>query len=411
MKSIRLLFLAGVFAVIAIFALQWSSSEDHSMTTALSVASLMGNSNTDGFARADSPQVFNFPQDHGGHADFKTEWWYFTGNLREKNSSSNAPREFGYQLTFFRSALSAGGAPNQYSEEQVSAWKTSHTFMAHFALTDVKSKAFYDFERFSRADNQLAGVTMEPIRVWLEDWQLQSKNDSTLFPASLQARSSSSEKKNIQLSLRLDTEKPHVLQGTMGLSQKGSQKGNASYYYSFSRLLADGTVILNDTEFDVVGTSWMDREWSTSALDSHQVGWDWFALQLSDSTEIMYYQLRKKDGTPDTTSKGVWVLQNGAAQHFSSQSITIEVLDFWESPESGIIYPSAWNLAILPNDSTKISLAIKPKVANQELNAIVRYWEGAVSMEGIVTNTKTNTKKPVTGNGYIEMTGYTSQAL
>ncbi|MCY7360888.1 MAG: lipocalin family protein [Ignavibacteria bacterium] len=140
----------------------------------------------------------------------------------------------------------------------------------------------------------------------------------------------------------------------------------------------------------------MDREWSTSALSEDQKGWDWFALQLDDNTEIMYYQMRKNDGSPDIYSKGTFINQNGASLEIKKDDIDLKVSDYWESPD-GEKYPSGWDI-IIP--SKNINLKITPAVKNQLMNVSVKYWEGAVKVEG----TKDNSK--IIGRGYVELTGY-----
>jgi predicted secreted hydrolase len=199
-----------------------------------------------------------------------------------------------------------------------------------------------------------------------------------------------------EIDFTLNASKPKVLQGEKGLSQKGKQPGNASYYYSYTRLNTEGIILLNEKKFEVSGYSWMDREWSTSALSDDQVGWDWFALQLSDSTEIMYYQMRKKDGTSDVYSKGILVDKNGLSRLIKKNQVYLEVTDYWESP-AGAKYPSGWKLDV-PDENIK--LEITPTVKNQLMDVSINYWEGAVLIEGTKDMEKLN------GRGYVELTGY-----
>lgn len=334
-----------------------------------------------GYARALEPREFSFPQDHGPHPDFKYEWWYYTGNLETPEG-----RHFGYQLTFFRIAL----APRQI--ERKSDWATRQLYMAHFALTDVRQKHFYCFERFSRGAAGLAGATVQPFKVWLGDWALTGAEGSTVFPLKIAAVQD-----GVAIELELDTIKPVVLQGDNGLSQKGEEAGNASYYYSFTRLLSKGTIRVDGQSFPVSGTSWMDREWSTSALSEEQEGWDWFALQLSNNTELMFYLLRKKDGTADSLSGGTFIDATGETRKLSLRQVDVEVTDWWQSPHSGIRYPSGWRLSV---PTLKLSLTITPFQKDQELNLTARYWEGAVQITGTHDGTK------ITGIGYVELAGY-----
>jgi predicted secreted hydrolase len=266
--------------------------------------------------------------------------------------------------------------------------------MAHFAVTDIDGIKFYFDEKFSREGNNLAGTESNPFKVWLEDWQIVQTEDKATFDLPIITVKAKSEKAEIDF--KLEAVKPIVLQGDEGLSQKGKQPGNASYYYSYTRLETKGKIILEGKEFSVNGFSWMDREWSTSALSEDQTGWDWFALQLNDNTEIMYYQMRKNDGTPDVFSKGIYVNKDGTSQLLKKEDVVLNVNDYWESP-TGEKYPSGWKLQI---PEKEITLNITPAVKNQLMDVAVRYWEGSVKIEG----TKSGSR--ILGRGYVELTGY-----
>ncbi|MBW2503203.1 MAG: carotenoid 1,2-hydratase [Deltaproteobacteria bacterium] len=346
----------------------------------LTVAEALGSSEATGYARATEIREFVFPLDHGPHHEFKTEWWYYTGNLFDENG-----RHFGYQLTFFRTALTPHPTPRP------SNWATHQAYMAHFALTDTKTGKFYYFERFSRSALGLAGASAVPFRVWLEDWGAEGDQLRT-FPMRLSAQEG-----EVAIDFNLESTKPMVLQGQKGLSQKSSQPGNASYYYSITRMPTYGKVKISNQTFTVRGTSWLDREWSTSALGEDQVGWDWFSLQFNDGRELMYYQLRRQDGTADPFSSGLLVEKNGSIRQLTASDVEIQVLDFWRSPESGATYPSKWAI-LIANEDMKIE--ITPRLAHQELNTSIRYWEGAVSARGSLSD------RTLLGNGYVELTGY-----
>lgn len=333
-----------------------------------------------GFARALKPRKFSFPRDHGPHNQYRSEWWYFTGNL-----SDTQGRKFGYELTFFRFALSPGMPVSK------SAWRTHQMYMAHLTLTDVEAKRFYTDERFSRAGNGLAGASDQRYQVWLYDWSA-SAREGPDFPLRLSAKSD-----EFAIDLLLKTQKGPVFQGEDGLSRKSDEPGNASYYYSYTRLATEGSLRIGGTMFSVSGDSWMDREWSTSSLSNEQIGWDWFALQLSDHSELMFYQLRRKDGKIDSNSSGSVVLGDTIKVPLKARDVTISVLDTWTSPHSKIRYPSSWRLSI---PGQQLELAIAPLINDQELNVSFRYWEGAVSAKG------TKNGRPISGRGYVELTGY-----
>lgn len=349
---------------------------------------------TTGYRRATTVRDFTFPRDHGPHPGYKTEWWYYTGNLESAEG-----RRFGYELTLFRIAMTPppdSMTPDSAWGDQVtdSDWATDQFYMAHFAVSDVQNEVMYDFQRFSRGAAGLAGAQADLFRVWLEDWSV-SGSDTSTFPMRLQAAEA-----GVGVDITLTPEKPRVLQGDRGLSQKGPEAGNASYYYSYTRLATEGTVAIGGDTSAVDGLSWMDREWSTSALGENQVGWDWFALQLDDGRDIMYYQIRQDDGTPSLYTEGVLVADNGSARRIDREDVRLEVLDTWAN-EQGATYPAGWRLQI---PSAEIDLAITPYFNDQELEATVRYWEGAVRIEGTADG------EPVAGSGYVELTGYADAA-
>ncbi len=349
----------------------------------VSLSKAMGEVAEEDFSKAVEKRKFVFPDDHGPHPDFRTEWWYFTGNL-----VSDDGKEFGYQFTIFRTALS------KEKSERNSEWNSNQIYMAHFAVTDIDGNKFYFDERFSREGNNLAGAQASPFKVWVEDWQIIQTESRTIFELPIISIKANTNKAKINFTL--EAIKPLVLQGDEGLSQKGKQPGNASYYYSYTRLRTEGKIILEGKEFSVNGFSWMDREWSTSALSEDQKGWDWFALQLDDNTEIMYYQMRKKDGTSDVFSKGVFVDEKGSSKLIKKDDVVLEITDYWESPD-GEKYPSGWRVQI---PSKEIDLKITPAVKNQLMDVAVRYWEGSVKIEETKSGSKT------TGRGYVELTGY-----
>ena len=345
-----------------------------------SVTALLGGEGPGGFARATAPRDFRFPDDHGPHPEFRHEWWYFTGNLRAPGG-----RRFGYQLTFFRFALSPDAA------DRGSRWATNQAYMAHFAVTDAQGNRFRFFERTGRGALGIAGATARPFRVWLDDWSAEGADASTL-PIRLRAAEGGT-----SVDLVLDSAGPIVLQGDRGLSRKGAAPGNASYYYSMTRLATRGNVLVEDTSLPVEGSSWLDREWGTSSLEKGQSGWDWFALQLSDGRDLMFYRLRRGDGGADPFSAGTLVLPDGSFRPLSPDDVRVEILEHWRSPESGARYPSRWRLR-LPTEG--LELEVVPRVADQELRTAVRYWEGAVGVRGTARG------KPVEGDGYVELTGY-----
>ncbi len=349
------------------------------------LAAALGAGDDAGYAKALEPRSFSFPEDHGAHPAFRNEWWYVTGNLDGEDG-----RRFGYELTIFRVAL-APGLP-----ESRSAWRTNQLYFAHFALTDVEDGEFHVAERWSRGAAGLAGAEADPFRVWLADWSIAEtaggETDGGRWR--LLARDG-----DVGIDVTLASAKSPVLQGDQGLSQKSSERGNASYYYSLTRLRTEGEITIDGERYRAAGWSWLDREWSTSALAPTQAGWDWFALQLDDGTELMFYLLRRKDsndGAIDLHSAGSFVDAAGRVTRLAHDDVRIDVTDSWQSPLGGT-YPARW---ILQVPALALELAIEPVLANQELDTIVRYWEGAVDVSG------TRDGRPIGGRGYVELTGY-----
>lgn len=369
-------------ALLTSGGLLWCTKAPHPAPSSppTSVTALLNGDESAGFARATAPRRFRFPDDHGPHPEFRQEWWYFTGNLR-----GSGGRRFGYQLTFFRFALSPD------LPARGSRWGTNQAYMAHFAVTDVQGNRFHHFERTGRGALGLAGATGRPLRVWLDDWSAEGKKTSTL-PIRLRAMEDGT-----SIDLVLDTARPIVLQGDRGLSRKSATPGNASYYYSMTRLATRGSVRVDGVSLPVEGNSWLDREWGTSFLEKGQTGWDWFALQLSDGRDLMFYRLRRGDGTTDPFSAGTLVLPDGSVRPLSPDDVRIETLGYWRSPGSGARYPSRWRL-LIPSEG--MELEIVPRLADQELRTTVRYWEGAVRVGGASGG------KPIEGEGYVELTGY-----
>jgi predicted secreted hydrolase len=334
-----------------------------------------------GFQRADGTLPITFPQDYGAHPEYQTEWWYYTGNLTDSRG-----QHFGYQLTFFRRAL----IPATERTTRTSNWSSGQIYMAHFALTDTAGKQHYAYERFSRGVPELAGATSDPFSVWLEDWQVvQTSSDRYR----LQARQD-----RLEINLELSDIKGPVLHGNKGYSQKGPDPGNASYYFSQTRLETIGSIRINENSFQVSGLSWMDHEFSTSALSAGQVGWDWFSIQLDNDFELMVFQIRREDGSIDPYSSGTLVNPDGSTEILANDAFEINVLDRWKSPRSGAEYPIRWNVSV---PGKNILLEIQPHMVDQEMNVSFTYWEGAVQVQGKMQGAE------VEGNGFIEMTGYT----
>lgn len=388
----RLYFLLALVlcASLTLFFLLRPSSTDPAPAAAAISAPALDPALAQGFARATGPMALSFPADHGPHPDYQTEWWYYTGNLLTPDG-----RHFGYQLTFFRRAL----LPEGFAPERESEWATAQAYMAHFALSDTASQTQHAFERLERGAAGLAGAQAAPYHVWLEDWEVIETG-----PAEYRLRAQIEKEAGEQLSIDLELKdlRGPVLQGDRGYSQKGPDPGQASYYYSLTRLESSGTVEVSGQAYPVSGLSWMDHEFSTSVLSAEQVGWDWFSLQLDlgegkQPAELMLFQIRQADGSIDPFSSGTLVYPDGSTRALKREDFTIAVTGTWKSPHSGAEYPAGWQLSA---PEIGMELRLTPAFADQELNLSNAYWEGAVLVEGRLLG------EAASGRGYVELTGY-----
>lgn len=379
MKKVRYLFVIKAILLTACTPSGEQPGPDPAPTPGSSrLAVLLGAGENEGFPRVAKSREFRFPADHGPHETYRNEWWYFTGNL-----DADEGRRFGFELTIFRFALTPA-----MPADTGSAWRANQVYIGHLAVTDVRNDRFHVAERYSRGAAGLAGATVSPVRVWLDDWDVSADAEGRW---QLRAREG-----GIALELSLDPLKPAVLNGDRGLSQKSAEPGNASWYYSVPRLATRGQLLLDGRRFAVDGLSWLDREWGSSALAAYQQGWDWFALQLSDGSDLMVYTLRGPDGLPDPHSSGTRVDADGAYRALDADDVSIAVTGHWESARGGR-YPAGWEI-LIPKE--QLSLSVTPVVDDQELVTNVRYWEGAVDVTGTVAG------RVIDGRGYVELTGY-----
>jgi len=329
--------------------------------------------------------VYAFPRDHGSHDQFGLEWWYFTGHL-----FSESGRQFGYELTFFRKAIN-----NVRVQDNPSRWAIEHLYFAHLALTDVESQSFSFAERLSRDGLGKAGANAGQMNVWIDQWSAHSVTPNH------QVLALKADDTNFGLDLILIVEKFPVIHGNEGVSRKGVREGQASHYYSLTRLGTKGKIVLGKESIQVTGLSWMDHEFGSGELGDDQVGWDWFSLQFNTNMELMVYLLRKKDGSSDPASSGTIIFPDGQTQHLSLHEIGVETRGYWTSPHTAAKYPAQWVVNV---PSVQLSVQIVPFVADQELRTSkstqVTYWEGAAEVKGQFQG------NPIQGKAYVELTGY-----
>jgi len=341
----------------------------------------------DGWRVASPDYVLRFPADHASHPEYRVEWWYYTGNLQADDG-----RRFGFQVTFFRVGVDPAPA-------NPSRWAVRDLHMAHLALTDVASGLHLVDERLNRAGVGWAGANTERLEVWNDDWRAELRDGVH----QLTARSGDGD---FGVDLRLDPVRGPTLHGQNGFSQKGAAASNASHYYSLTRLETTGSIVVDGTPVAVAGLSWMDHEFGTTFLDASQLGWDWFSLQLDDGTDVMLYRLRQTGDRVDPRSSGTIVLPDGDVRRLDAAEFRLTPARDWTSPASGARYPVDWRLEL---PSAGLDLTVSAVVDAQELRTPrstgVTYWEGTVVVGGSRDGT------PVTGRGYLEMTGYAGRPM
>lgn len=324
---------------------------------------------------------YEFPRDHHAHREFKTEWWYFTGNLSDADGY-----RFGYELTFFRQGI----RPAAERDPKASRFIVDDLKFAHFAITDVNGQQFHYEQKMNRGAFGEAGFDDGQRLAWIENWSLTSSgNDAFQLTASGAAGI---------LRLDLRTTKPSVVHGENGVSVKAAGGGSASHYYSIPRLETTGTMTVDGSTRAVHGETWFDHEWSSSQLGKGQVGWDWVCLQWEDGAALMLYRMRLENGGVDSSSSGTWIAPDGTATHLRAADFQMTPTAVWKSTASEARYPTGWRIA-LPAQHAEFT--VKAALDNQELKlGPITYWEGALDAAG------TRDGKPIKGQGYLELTGY-----
>lgn len=346
---------------------------------------LAGATPDEAWQKAVQPRALVFPRDHAAHEDYRVEWWYYTGNVEADDG-----RRFGYELTFFRTGV--------VREPRIaSPWAVRDLYVAHFAISDLAAGKFHMFQRVKRAGMGWAGAATDRYHAWNGQWQVHLEGDEHLLSAS---------EDGTELELRLTPRKPPVLHGVGGLSRKGPTAGNASHYYSLTRLDTQGTLTVAGQSAAVRGLSWMDHEFSSSFLEQGQLGWDWFSIQLDDHRELMIYQIRRDDGSVDPFSSGTIVATDGRATAIGRDQFRLTPSRRWRSPQTGTEYPIQWRLQM---PGRRLDLTVEAALDCQELDTRASvgfpYWEGSIDVRGAWDD------RPVRGRGYLEMTGYGGQNL
>ncbi len=321
-------------------------------------------------------KILAFPRDRGSHPDFKTEWWYVTGHAK------SGSRRFGFQLTFFRSRVdSTQGMTSKFAAKQL--------LFAHAAITDVNGKKLWHDQRIARDGFGVASASESDMVIKLRDWSLQAQggNYSAELPAS-----------DFGLTLQFSETQQVLLQGQQGLSRKGPDEKQASYYYSQPQLATKGSLRVQGNVFEVTGTAWLDHEWSQEVLAPGAVGWDWLGMNLLDGSALTAFQLRDKTGSA-LWDGGSFRSPNNSLYVFSRGEVLFKPTRFWKSPLTQASYPVEW-IVRTPADF----YTVKAVIDNQELDS--RQSTGSIYWEGLSDLIDSNGK--LVGSGYLEMTGYAS---
>jgi predicted secreted hydrolase len=323
-----------------------------------------------GFAPVIPGKIFSFPADHGPHPDYRIEWWYVTANLVDSTGAA-----YGAQWTLFRQASRPGAAQPGWANQQI--------WMGHAAVTRADTHRFS--ETFARGGVGQAGVEAKPYLAWIDSWEmrgLDQMRDTTIAPLELGASGA-----DFSYALRLDADRPLVLQGDAGYSRK-SERGQASYYFSQPFFKAAGRITIDDKRVEVTGQAWMDREWSSQPLASDQTGWDWFSLHLNGGDKLMLFRLRQTDG--NNYCSGNWISRGGKTEQIASADITMTPMV--STVVEGRKVPTAWRIDI---PARGVAIESIPLNAKSWMGTSFPYWEGPISLRGSHA-----------GVGYLEMTGY-----
>lgn len=335
------------------------------------------------YAHARAGYRYEFPRDHGSHPDFRTEWWYFTGNVADAKGE-----RFGFKLTFFRNRMAPPGA-----DTPASPLAATQVYLSHFAVTAIDRGAHANFERIGRAALGQGHASETDFDVACQEWHARRLADDTFV---LSARDG-----DTAIELSLAPQRPFTIHGRDGVHVKAAVESQASHYISFTRMETSGTIVWNGIPHAVRGSGWMDHEFGSDQLATTESGWDWFGLQLDNGDDLMVYQLRTPEGTAKPDFHGTIVRADGSTAPLLSGSYTIEATRRWRSPHTGGDYPIAWRIAI---PSEAITLEVEATVADQEMrnprSTGFAYWEGAVTVRG------TKNGAAIAGRGYAELVGY-----
>lgn len=322
-------------------------------------------------------QKLHFPADFGAHPGFRVEWWYITGWLQTEDQ-----RNLGFQVTFFRTNPGSDPAnPSRFAAKQI--------LFAHAALSDPAKGHLLHDQRAARQGFGLASAALGNSDIRIDDWSLLRSHDGDFT-----TRISSGD---FALDLGLSPTQPILLQGEQGFSRKGPDPRDASYYFSLPQLRVSGEVTENGRKTKVIGTAWLDREWSSSLLDPAAVGWDWLGVNLDDGGALTLFQLRDQQGQA-LWAGGSWREPDGATHILARDDVVFGKTRIFHSPRTGADYPVEREIAVRLGGAPR-QLRVTPLLDDQELDSRLVggpiYWEGAARLSG-----------DLSGRAYLELTGY-----
>tara|TARA_B110000263_G_scaffold249559_1_gene267528 strand:+ start:5923 stop:7065 length:1143 start_codon:yes stop_codon:yes gene_type:complete len=374
-KYCSIIVVCFIFSIL-IYVFIYSGDKSKSIETSnLSLLNLL--SDSPNFIEGQIPQSnyeILLPEDHYDHSNFRNEWWYFTGNLKDTNQ-----KEFGYQFTIFRF--------NNNQDDINSLWSASDIYLGHLAISDIDEAKYFSKEVFFRnSELGFAGGDIQQNKIWISNWEIKFDGDTVHLSA---------RQDELIVDLILESKSPPVYHGDNGYSEKGSENTNASYYYSITDYETNGKITINNKIHEVSGKSWFDHEWSSGVLPNDVVGWDWFSLRFDEGSQLMIYQLRDNAGLPTKFSTGTFIEKNTQVIKLNSEQFELNPVGNWNSDLTDISYPLQWEIKI---SDLNINIRIKPKINNQEFNNTIIYWEGAVNI--------LNNSNQRIGEGYMELTGY-----
>ncbi len=328
-------------------------------------------------------KALSFPREHGSHPAFRTEWWYLTGYADV--GTRDQPRLLGFQITFFRSRIDAAQSlKSRFAAQQI--------LFAHAALTDVSAQKHWHDQRIARAGFGIATAAEQTTDLKLRDWTLQ-RNAGGAYTSRITA-------KDFQFDLQFIPKQPLLLQGERGLSRKGPEAKQASYYYSQPQLTAKGRITHAGQQSAVkAGIAWLDHEWSEEILHPEAVGWDWIGMNLFDGSSLTAFQLRRMD------CSALWaggsfrnaISATSATTIFQPTEVSFKAGEIWVSPSSAGRYPIQWQVTTLRGTFTIRSLMNSQELDSRSSTGTV-YWEGLADL--------LDTQGRLVGRGYLEMTGY-----